>query len=39
MEQLSNIQNEVVKIYCPPSQKRIPENSDTDEVKIYVLRK
>ena len=39
MEQLSSIQNEVVKIYCPPSQKRIPKYSDTDEVKIYVVKK
>lgn len=35
MEKSSTVKNEVVKIYCPPSQKRIPEYSDTDEVKIY----
>lgn len=39
MEQLSVIKNEAVKIYCPPSQKRIPEYSDTDEVKIYTAGK
>lgn len=39
MEQLKSVHEEVVKIYCPPSQKRIPEHSETDEVKIYVARK
>ena len=39
MEQLSVVKNEVIKIYCPPSQKRIPEYSDTDEVKIYTAGK
>ncbi len=29
---------ENIKIYLPPSKKRIPEYSDDEEVKIYVSK-
>lgn len=38
MAEIKNVHDETIKIYLPPSQKRIPKYSETDEVKIYAAK-